>query len=156
MGKNGEIRISANKWNQMTSHHVTVKWQQNYFYMFKLISTVDSLLTNTSVKRTPTVGPSLSRSILLVDSVCNTRLLCAALNVSWRDYISNQELYGDLSPISTSLQIRRLQFSGIQNTLDPEGVLSNNIYWSTREWQQSFEAGSCICHGHQKGMGQTW
>ena len=80
--------------------------------MFKLISTVDSLLTNTSVKRTPTVGPSLSRSLLLVDSVCNTRLLCAALNVSWRDYISNKELYGDLSPISTSLQIRRLQFSG--------------------------------------------
>ena len=73
---------------------------------------MDSLLTNTSVKRTPTVGSSLSRSLLLVDSVCNTRLLCAALNVSWRDYISNKELYGDLSPISTSLQIRRLQFSG--------------------------------------------
>ena len=156
----------------MTSHHVTVKWQQNYFYMFKLISTVDSLLTNTSVKRTPTVGPSLSRSLLLVDSVCNTRLLCAALNVSWRDYISNKELYGDLSPISkvsryvgcslvatvgeARMRLFPNYFFGIQNTLDPEGVLSNNIYWSTREWQQSFEAGSCICHGHQKGMGQTW
>ena len=112
MVKYGFKPINSTIWNPMTSHHVTVKWQQNYFYMFKLISTVDSLLTNTSVKRTPTVGPSLSRSLLLVDSVCNTRLLCAALNVSWRDYISNKELYGDLSPISTSLQIRRLQFSG--------------------------------------------
>ena len=112
MVKYGFKPINSTIWNPMTSHHVTVKWQQNYFYMFKLISTVDSLLTNTSLKRTPTVGPSLSRSLLLVDSVCNTRLLCAALNVSWRDYISNKELYGDLSPISTSLQIRRLQFSG--------------------------------------------
>ena len=112
--------------------------------MFKLISTVDSLLTNTSVKRTPTVGPSLSRSLLLVDSVCNTRLLCAALNVSWRDYISNKELYGDLSPISkvsryvgcslvatvgeARMRLFPNYFFGIQNTLDPEGVLSNNIY----------------------------
>ena len=112
MVKYGFKTINSTIWNPMTSHHVTVKWQQNYFYLFKLISTVDSLLTNTSVKRTPTVGPSLSRSLLLVDSVCYSRLLRVALNVTWRDHISNEELYGDLPPISTSLQIRRLQFSG--------------------------------------------
>ena len=64
------------------------------------------------MKRTPAVGPSLSLSLLLVDSVCYSRLLRVALNVTWRDHISNEELYGDLPPISTSLQIRRLQFSG--------------------------------------------
>ena len=31
---------------------------------------------------------------------CYTRLLRAALNISWRDHISNEELYGDLPPIS--------------------------------------------------------
>ena len=40
---------------------------------------------------------------------------------------------GDLPPISTSLQISRLKFSG----------------------QRSFEAVSCICHGQQMGKGQT-
>ena len=40
---------------------------------------------------------------------------------------------GDLHPISTSLQISRLKFSG----------------------QRSFVAVSCICHGQQMGKGQT-
>ena len=39
---------------------------------------------------------------------CYTRLLRAALNISWRDHISNEELYRDLPPISARLQIRRL------------------------------------------------
>ena len=39
---------------------------------------------------------------------CYTRLLRAALNISWKDHISNDELYWDLPPTSASLQIRRL------------------------------------------------
>ena len=41
---------------------------------------------------------------------CFTRLLRADLNISLRDHISNKELYRDLPPISTSLQIHRLKF----------------------------------------------
>ena len=41
---------------------------------------------------------------------CFTRLLRADLNISLRDHISNKALNGDLPPISTSLQIRRLRF----------------------------------------------
>ena len=37
-----------------------------------------------------------------------------------------------------------------------KGAPSNNIYGPTREWHWSFEAGSCICHGQQTGMGQTY
>ena len=42
-------------------------------------------------------------------SGCYTRLLSAALNVTWGDHT---ELYGNLLPISTSFQVRRQQFSG--------------------------------------------
>ena len=45
-------------------------------------------------------------------------------------------------------------FFGIQNMADAQG--GNNIYGPTREWHWSFEAGSCICHGQQTGMGQTY
>jgi len=41
-----------------------------------------------------------------------SRLLCADLNISWREHISNKELYRDLPLISTSLQTRQLQFNG--------------------------------------------
>jgi hypothetical protein len=41
-----------------------------------------------------------------------TRLLRKALNVSWRSYTPNVELYGDLLPPSTLLRQRRIRFAG--------------------------------------------
>jgi len=41
-----------------------------------------------------------------------TRLLRKALNVSWRSYTPNTELYGDLLPPSKLLRQRRLRFAG--------------------------------------------
>ena len=43
---------------------------------------------------------------------CYTRLLRAALNISWRQHTTNKELYGDLPRVSTTLRERRLRFSG--------------------------------------------
>jgi len=41
-----------------------------------------------------------------------TRLLRYALNVSWDDFTTNQELYGNLEPVSTRLRKHRLAFIG--------------------------------------------
>jgi len=41
-----------------------------------------------------------------------TRLLRAALNVSWRQHLTNSELYGTLPQVSQTLLHRRLRFSG--------------------------------------------
>ena len=52
---------------------------------------------------------------MLCLSSCYSTITCcehATLNMRWQDRISNKELYVDLLPISTTLQIRRLQFSG--------------------------------------------
>ena len=41
-----------------------------------------------------------------------TRLLRTALNVSWRQHLTNRQLYGNLPPISSVIRVRRLQFAG--------------------------------------------
>ena len=43
---------------------------------------------------------------------CYTRLLRHALGISWRDHVTNEELYGDLPKISDVVRRRRLQFAG--------------------------------------------
>ena len=41
-----------------------------------------------------------------------TRLLRKVKNVSWRDRISNKQLYGDLRPISSIIRARRMRLAG--------------------------------------------
>ena len=41
-----------------------------------------------------------------------TRMLCAALNRSWKDHPTNVELYGHIPPISKLLQQQRMRFAG--------------------------------------------
>jgi len=42
---------------------------------------------------------------------CYTRMLRSALNISWKDKITNKELYGDLPPLSDRIKERRLRFA---------------------------------------------
>ena len=41
-----------------------------------------------------------------------TRMLRAALNVSWKEHITNKELYNGISPISRTIRTQRMRFSG--------------------------------------------
>ena len=41
-----------------------------------------------------------------------TRLIRAALNASWRQHMTNKELYGNLPKISETICARRVRFSG--------------------------------------------
>ena len=41
-----------------------------------------------------------------------TRMLRAALNVSWKDHMTNAELYGKISPISQTIRTQRMRFAG--------------------------------------------
>ena len=43
---------------------------------------------------------------------CYTRMLWMALNVSWKQYIPNIQLYGELPPVSTKVQQRRMRLAG--------------------------------------------
>ena len=41
-----------------------------------------------------------------------TRMLRAALNVSWRDYVTNDELHGSLPNVSVKIRGRRMRLAG--------------------------------------------
>ena len=160
----------------MTSHHVTVKWQQNYFYMFKMISTLYMLYSRLSLNEhlgeTDTCSWPQPFSVTPFSWLCmllEAATCCSKRNLE-RSYLTRSSTgiclqfqqvsrYVGCSLVATVGEARMRLFPNyyfrIQNTIGAQGVLSNNIYWSTREWQQSFEAGSCICHGQQKGTGQT-
>ena len=43
---------------------------------------------------------------------CCTRMLRMALNVSWKQHITNIQLYGELPPVSTKVQQRRMRLAG--------------------------------------------
>jgi hypothetical protein len=43
---------------------------------------------------------------------CYTRLLRTALNISWKQRVTNNALYGDLPTISETVRERRLRFAG--------------------------------------------
>ena len=43
---------------------------------------------------------------------CYTRMLRMALNVSWKEKLTNIELYGQLPPVSSKVAYRRMRIAG--------------------------------------------
>ena len=41
-----------------------------------------------------------------------TRMLRMALNVSWKQHITNEELYGDLPKVTSKIAMQRLKLAG--------------------------------------------
>ena len=67
---------------------------------------------------------------------CYTRMLRAALGVSWRDHMTNLELYGRIPPISTTLRERRIRFSGYIWRSKNE-ISSQLLFWEPRHGKRS-------------------
>ena len=69
-------------------------------------ATVESVLLYGS--ETWTLTPSLEKSL----NGCYTRMLRVAFNVSWRDRLTNEQLYGNIPRVTEKIRARRLQFAG--------------------------------------------
>ena len=57
-----------------------------------------------------------------------TRMLRMALNVSWKNHMTNQELYGDLPKVSEKIAARRLRLAG-HCVRHQEEIASNLVLW---------------------------
>ena len=57
-----------------------------------------------------------------------TRMLRMALNISWRQHITNEVLYGDLPKISEVIRERRLGLAG-HSYRDDKSPVSKLILW---------------------------
>ena len=60
---------------------------------------------------------------------CYTRMLRMALNISWKDHVTNQVLYGSLPKISEVIRKRRLQLAG-HCFRDKSAPVSKLVTWN--------------------------
>ena len=67
---------------------------------------VESVLVYGSV--TWTLTQSIEKNI----DGAYTRMLRAVMNTSWRDHLTNEQLYSGIPKISKSIRIQRLRFTG--------------------------------------------
>ena len=84
-------------------------WKSNLHNSLKIKffrACVESILLYNS--ETWTITQAMTNSI----NGLYTKLLRRAKNVSWRDHVSNQELYGNLPSLSSTIRQRRLRFAG--------------------------------------------
>ena len=67
---------------------------------------------------------------------CYTRMLRAALDISWKSHITNRELYGDLPKITAKITNKRLRFAG-HCKRRKGGVVSNLITWQPTQGKRT-------------------
>ena len=64
-----------------------------------------------------------------------TRMLRAALNVSWKDHMTNKELYGSMVPISLTIKEQRMRFAG-HVWRNKEELASDVLLWKPTHGRQ--------------------
>ena len=67
---------------------------------------------------------------------CYTSMLRMVFNVTWRDRVRNEVLYGDLPRITTKIRKRRLQMAG-HCVRHPELAASNLVLWEPMQGRAS-------------------
>ena len=93
-------------------------------------ATVESVLLYGS--ETWTLTPTIEKSL----NGCYTRMLRAAFNISWRDHVPNQQLYGDIPRVTDKIRERRLQFAGHCHR-HPELRAHNLLLWKPTHGRRS-------------------
>ena len=94
------------------------------------MATVESVLLYGS--ETWTLTKTMSKRI----DGCYTRLLRKALNVSWRDHQTNEQLYGELPKVTSKIQKRRMRLAGhcIRHS---EEIAHQLVLWEPTEGKRS-------------------
>ena len=103
-----DIKIrKAKAWKALNG--MTKVWKSDMSRLMKkrfFFAAVESVLLYGS--ETWTLTPAMEKSI----NGCYTRMLRAAFNISWRDHLSNDELYRSIPKVTDKIQSRRLQLAG--------------------------------------------
>ena len=70
---------------------------------------------------------------------CYTRMLRAALNISWEDHPTKRFLYGPLPPVTTKIRERRMRFAGHCFRSKHE-LVSDVLLWEPKHGKRSVGA----------------
>ena len=90
------------------------------------VATVESVFLYGA--ETWTLTKAMKRSI----DGCYTRMLRMALNISWKQKLTNTQLYQELPPVSQKIQARRMKLAG-HCVRHPEEVASDLVLWEPTE-----------------------
>jgi len=116
-------RRKALAWGAM--NNMTSIWKSHMSRQVKLrlfMATVESILLYGCEAWTLT--KALEKSL----DGCYTRMLRAAMNISWRQHMSNEELYGELPRVSSKVAARRMELAG-HCYRHPELATSRLVLW---------------------------
>ena len=114
-------------WN--ACHKLRKVWSSKLRRQLKerlFLSTVESVLLYGA--ETWTLTNTMEKQI----DGCYTRMLRLAMNVNWKDHVTNEELYGDLSSVTRKIQQRRLRLAG-HCARHPEEVANRLVLWEPLE-----------------------
>jgi hypothetical protein len=117
------LRRKALAWRAL--NNMTKIWKSHMSRQVKLslfLATVESILLYGC--ETWTMTKALEKSL----DGCYTRMLSAVLNISWRQHMSNDELYGELPRASNKIAARRMELAG-HCYRHPELATSRLILW---------------------------
>ena len=106
-------------------HKLKKVWHSNLSLHIKerlFISTVESVLLYGS--ETWTITKAMKKKI----DGCYTKMLRIIKGVSWRDHMTNLQLYGSLPPVTTKIQQRRMRLAG-HCARHKEEVASKLVLW---------------------------
>ena len=109
--------VACNKLRKVWKSQLNEKIKRRLF-----LSTVESVLLFGS--ETWTLTEKLKKQL----DGCYTRLLRMALNVNWREHVTNAQLYDSLPPISEKIQQRRMRIAG-HCIRHPECLASELVLW---------------------------
>ena len=108
-------------------------WTSNISRPVKLrlfLATVESVLLYGS--ETWTLTEALEKSL----NGCYTRMLRAVFDVSWRDHMTNNQLYGNIPKVTDKITSRRLQFAG-HCFRHPELPANEVLLWQPKHGKQN-------------------
>ena len=128
--KDFEIR-KALAWT--ACHKLTRIWKSNVKRSTKarlFLATVDSVLLYGS--ETWTITTTLCRQL----DGCYTRMLRMALNISWKQKMTNEQLYAEIPPVSSKVAHRRMKLSG-HCIRHPEEVASKLVLWQPSQGRRN-------------------
>ena len=112
---------AANKLERIWKSNLDRKLKLNFFR-----ACVESILLYNSETW------SITRSMEIKIDGLYTKLLRRVLNISWRDHVSNRELYGNIPLLSSTIRQRRLRFAGHCFRAENQPV-TNLLFWSPNQ-----------------------
>ena len=121
----GKVWRALNKLNQVWKSYLPDNLKRNFFR-----AVVESVLVYGS--STWTLTKLLEKKL----DGTYTRMLRAALNISWKQHPTNTELYGKILPLSNSIQERRMRFAG-HCWRSKNEIVSNVLLWQPEHGKTS-------------------